>query len=486
MEYIEKLYRFYLTKKQVDKLTIIRNIILEKQLSLDKICETINKSLYQVKILINEIAEDMREFTTFDESIFLLKKRTVYLSRELSEEQSLHIFVNLKKKYFLESPYYRLLSYLLRKRKTRMVDISEELIFSISYCYKLISYLKKMLVIQNVPITINNNTDSIDLTGAEPCVRMYHYLVEIMACNVYINQRTRASVELAAKEYEPLKTTKVKHDIMFSIIENAVLRGYIVNELDEASIAIYEQIKQLNGEKQVIKLLPIRSQQDIEKEQIFYHFWVFLFIPETISDQEKLLLGKQLRNLSGNPLVEFSADVVAVLSQKYDLSKAIEAFLTYELVMNTWGCLHLFLDSFVSTEDLSSTNERVLEVEELIATVLERHSFVIEKEALFLRKIAQITASYLPIQKEEPIRIGISLLNHPEYIPVIKNKLLKIYNENVIHFSSNLGDSDILVSDGVLIHNESQKFTFFGNVHSTKDWHNLHVMIQSMISNKYT
>ena len=367
-----------------------------------------------------------------------------------------------------------------------MVDISEELIFSISYCYKLISYLKKMLVIQNVPITINNNTDSIDLTGAEPCVRMYHYLVEIMACNVYINQRTRASVELAAKEYEPLKTTKVKHDIMFSIIENAVLRGYIVNELDEASIAIYEQIKQLNGEKQVIKLLPIRSQQDIEKEQIFYHFWVFLFIPETISDQEKLLLGKQLRNLSGNPLVEFSADVVAVLSQKYDLSKAIEAFLTYELVMNTWGCLHLFLDSFVSTEDLSSTNERVLEVEELIETVLQRHSFVIEKEALFLRKIAQITASYLPIQKEEPIRIGISLLNHPEYIPVIKNKLLKIYNENVIHFSSNLGDSDILVSDGVLIHNESQKFTFFGNVHSTKDWHNLHVMIQSMISNKYT
>ncbi len=78
---------------------------------------------------------------------------------------------------------------------------------------------------------------------------MYHYLVEIMACNVYINQRTRASVELAAKEYEPLKTTKVKHDIMFSIIENAVLRGYIVNELDEASITIYEQIKQLDGGK---------------------------------------------------------------------------------------------------------------------------------------------------------------------------------------------------------------------------------------------
>ena len=170
---------------------------------------------------------------------------------------------------------------------------------------------------------------------------MYHYLVEIMACNVYINQRTRASVELAAKEYEPLKTTKVKHDIMFSIIENAVLRGYIVNELDEASIAIYEQIKQLNGEKQVIKLLPIRSQQDIEKEQIFYHFWVFSSYLKR-SRIKRTSLGKQLRNLSGNPLVEFSADVVAVLSQKYDLSKAIEAFLTYELVMNTWGCLHLF------------------------------------------------------------------------------------------------------------------------------------------------
>ncbi len=67
----------------------------------------------------------------------------------------------------------------------------------------------------------------------------------------------------------------------------------------------------------------------------------------------------------------------------------------------------------MSTEDLSSTNERVLEVEELIAAVLQRHSFVIEKEALFLRKIAQITASCLTIQEEEPIDIGISLSEPP-------------------------------------------------------------------------
>ncbi len=89
-----------------------------------------------------------------------------------------------------------------------MVDISEELIFSVSYCYKLLSYLKKMFAVQNVPINISNSSDSIQLTGEESCIRMYHYLVEVMACNVYTEHPIRSSVEWIAKDYETLRTTK--------------------------------------------------------------------------------------------------------------------------------------------------------------------------------------------------------------------------------------------------------------------------------------
>lgn len=484
MDYIEKLYRFYLTKKQVDKLTIVRNLIVEKQLSLDMIGEALNKSLYQVKILLTEIDEDLVGISAFENSVFFLEKRTVNLSNDLSQEQILYIFVNLKKKYFFESPYYKLLSYLLKKRKTRMVDISEELIFSVSYCYKLLNYLKKMFVIQNVPILINNNSDSIILNGEEPCIRMYHYIVEVMAGNVYIDQPIRSNIEWIANEYEALRTTKVKHTIIFSIIENAVLRGNIVPDVDETTLALYHCLKK-DSDRELTNLFPIRNQSDTEKELVYYHFWRILFIPEMMKESEKKAIGDKFQLLENNRYVSFAKQILEQLSKKYTLTKQTSSVFIYEVIINTWGYIHLYLDNFLSIGELDYQNEKLIEVESLIRHVLNNFTGWIEREPLFIRKLSQIITSYLPIQKEDQILIGISLLNHPEYIPVIKNKLLKIYNEKIIKFSTNLADSDILVSDGVLIHNSSQKFAFFGNVHNTKDWDNLNALIQSAILSKY-
>lgn len=485
MDYIEKMYRFYLTKKQVDKLTIVRNLVVEKQLSLDVIGDSLSKSLYQVKILLTEINDDLAGILSLENSFFLLEKRTLSLSADLNQEQSLYIFVNLKKKYFLESPYYKLLSYLLKKRKTRMVEISEELIFSVSYCYKLLSYLKKMFVIQNVPIKISNHSDSIILKGEEPCIRLYHYLVEVMACNVYIDYPIRSSMEWIAKDYETLRTTKVKHAIVFSIIENAILRGNIVPEVDESTLALYQCLKK-ESEQQLANLFPIRNQSDIEKELVYYHFWRVIFIPETIRDSEKRGLAEKFQLLENNRYVKLALQILEQLSQRYVLTKQISCLIVYEVVINTWGYIHLYMENFLLLGELKQTNDKLIAVEGMINQVLKEHEGWIDREPLFIRKLSQIITSYLPIQKEDQVRIGISLLNHPEYIPVIKNKLLKIYNEKVIKFSANLADSDILVSDGVLIHNASQKFAFFGNVHNSRDWDNLNALIQSAILSKYT
>ncbi|MDY4307944.1 hypothetical protein SNF32_14705 [Enterococcus mundtii] len=45
----------------------------------------------------------------------------------------------------------------MKHRKTRVVDISEKLMFSKSYSYKLISRLKDIFHYQKIPITINSN-----------------------------------------------------------------------------------------------------------------------------------------------------------------------------------------------------------------------------------------------------------------------------------------------------------------------------------------
>ncbi len=164
--------------------------------------------------------------------------------------------------------------------------------------------------------------------------------------------------------------------------------------------------------------------------------------------------------LENNGYVDFASQILEQLSKKYALTKQASSVFIYEVVINTWGYIHLYLDNFLSIGEIDYTNDRLVEVEVIIDRVLNNHRGWIEREPLFIRKLSQIVTSYLPIQKEDQITIGISLLNHPEYIPVIKNTLLKIYNEKVIKFNANLADSDILVSDGVLIHNASQKFAF--------------------------
>ncbi len=174
----------------------------------------------------------------------------------MKQEYYLDLFVKLRKTYFIESPYYQLLIYMFKKRRARVVEISNNLVFSTSYCYKLLRYLRKMLTIQNMPITLDKNKDTIELNGEEMCIRMYFYLIEILANNVYIEVNIRSAIDLLAKEYEPLRTTKIKHDLMFSIIENSVTQGYFINSDCSSSIEIFGHLSEMYDETPVRKALP--------------------------------------------------------------------------------------------------------------------------------------------------------------------------------------------------------------------------------------
>ncbi len=341
-----------------------------------------------------------------------------------------------------------------------------------------------MLTIQNMPITLDKNKDTIELNGEEMCIRMYFYLIEILANNVYIEVNIRSAIDLLAKEYEPLRTTKIKHDLMFSIIENSVTQGYFINSDYSSSIEIFGHLSELYDETPVRKAFPIRTEKEIRTELIYYYFWAMLFIPETVTDDEKIILGGKFIRIENNQIIDFSNSIIDELSEKYELDDNTIHKLVYEIVVNTWGYENLYLDKFMSKENLSLYLDSGKEVEAVVEASLQKSSLNIKNKGLFTQKMGQIIASYVPLQKNEVLSIGISTLNHPEYISVIKNILLKIYNGTVLHFTEHLEQADILVSDGVLIHSENQEFVFLGNIHNTNDWEHLNTLIQTSIVNR--
>ncbi|MDB1718110.1 helix-turn-helix domain-containing protein, partial [Enterococcus casseliflavus] len=245
----------YLTRKQNEKLKLFTVLVTEKYISLRKLSEILNITMYQTKILLVELDENIGQLDFDFSSLFLQEKNTIGLIEGVSQELLLNVFVNLKKKFFDESPYFRLLLYLLKYRKTRVVDISEELMFSKSYSYKLISRVRDIFHSQKIPIAINSDFESISLEGNEKYIRTYHYLVQIMAYNVFADRQTRVNINLVGENYKTLQTTKVKHDILLSILENSVSRGYIVQDLNRKSLEIFNIIKELYEDSSLTKLI---------------------------------------------------------------------------------------------------------------------------------------------------------------------------------------------------------------------------------------
>ncbi|MBO0460741.1 MULTISPECIES: helix-turn-helix domain-containing protein [unclassified Enterococcus] len=482
MEYIMDTFSsHYLTKKQSEMLKLFTVLVTEKYLSLNKLSVELNLTMYQTKILLVELEENFEQLDFTFSSFFLLEKGTIGLIEGFNQEVLLQVFVNLKKKFFNESPYFQLLLYLLKHRKTRVVDISDKLMFSKSYCYKLISRLKDIFQKQKIPITIHSNFESISLEGNEKSIRTYHYLVQVMAYNVFADSQTRVNIDLVGDGYGSLKTTKVKHDILFSILENAVSRGYLVQDLEKEALEIFDNMKELYEDDSLTKLIPTRNIEDREKEIAFFYFCRQLLIPETTSKRDKIFLGEKFKRISSNEIVDFSIDVVETLSNKYNIKPEVENVILYESVINSWAYKNIYFENLKGMANQHSPDSRIQEVKNLVLKIVENRDLKVGDRQIFANKLAYILSYYLPIQNSETVIIAISMLHHPEYVPVIQNKLLTIFNRKIINFTSTIEGADVLVSDGILFHEESQDFAFFRDIHNKNHWDNLNTVVQARI-----
>ncbi|EEV39967.2 hypothetical protein ECBG_02236 [Enterococcus casseliflavus EC20] len=474
----------YLTRKQNEKLKIFSVLVAERYISLKKLSESLETTMYQTKVLLLGLKEDIEQLDSDTSPLFFQEKGTIELNKEYNQEVLLNVFVKLKKVYFDESPYFRLLNYLLKYRKTRVIDISKNLMFSKSYSYKLISRLKDIFKFQQIPITIHSDFESISLKGNEKHIRTYHYLVQVMAYNVFADRHTRVNIDLVGENYKSLQTTKVKHEILFSILENAVSRGYIVHDLDRKTLDIFNIMRESYEDTALTKLLPTNRSEEMDKEVAFFYFCRQLLIPETTSIKDKVSISERFKLIENNSIVNFSIDVIKKISKKYNLNYEVEHIIMYETIINTWAYQNIYFEDLNRVFSQQSSDSRISSIRNIIFEIVSNTDLEIANKELFADKIANILVYFLPIQMDETVVIAISMLNYPEYVPVIQNKLLTIFNKKVINFSSIYEDADILVSDGVLCHDEYQDFAFFSDIHNKGHWDNLNSVVQKRIISK--
>ncbi|MEO2488687.1 hypothetical protein ABG980_17010, partial [Enterococcus casseliflavus] len=100
MEYIMNTFSsHYLTRKQNEKLKLFTVVVTEKYISLNKLSEILNITMYQTKILLVELEENVGQLEYDFSSLFFQEKNTIGLIEGFSQELLLNVFVNLKKKF---------------------------------------------------------------------------------------------------------------------------------------------------------------------------------------------------------------------------------------------------------------------------------------------------------------------------------------------------------------------------------------------------
>lgn len=485
MYYIEKVYSLFITKKQVNKLIILKKALISDEVSVKTLCEELNKTTTQIKQLVLEINYDADRF--IDDDIFFLKENDGRLNFELASDsmKKIEVFGKIKKIYFKYSQYYQLINYLFKHRKTKIVDISEDLMFSVSYCYKLLEYIKRVFVTQKIPISVKKNADWIHISGTEACIRMYHYLFELMACDTYLNNSFISIKDPVSENYDAMDTTRAKHQLMFSIMENAISQGYVVENVETHDLELLNCMENIHDSLPIIEKLPLKNTDTIHKELVYYSFWRFLFIPEFISDDEKSERGKKLKSLNHINIVEFSEKITNKLCNKYFVDSKTLNIIFYEIVINTWSYTHLFTENFLSREILSSSQKRMTDIEQIVIESANETNFLDEEDLIYIKKLTQIIASNILFQENDLIYIAVSGINQPEYINVVKNILSKMYSHNFIQFTTNIVKADIVISDCAIGNTTKEvNFVFMDCIQKKENWEKLTLLIQSLIMEK--
>jgi len=306
-----------------------------------------------------------------------------------------------------------------------------------------------------------------------------------MACDTYLNNSFISIKDPVSENYDAMDTTRAKHQLMFSIMENAISQGYFVENVENHDLELLSCMENVDDILPIIEKLPLKNTDTIKKELVYYSFWGYIFIPEFISDDEKCNRGKKLKSLNHITIVDFSEKVTNKLRNKYFVDTKTLNIIFYEIVINTWSYTHLFTENFLSREILSSTQKRMTDIEQIVLESANETGILDEKDMIYIKKLTQIIASNILFQEDDLIYIAVTGINQPEYINVVKNILSKMYSHNFIQFTTNVVKADIVISDCAIGSTSKEvNVVFMDCIQKKENWERLNLLIQSLIMEK--
>lgn len=465
-------YIFLLSKRNKDKLFIVYLLCLHtwttKTLALK-----IGRNKRYIKDLLKEIIDDFNYYLNETLVIKITSEGTVYIVKKNSKEL-LQLFYALKLAYLQESHEFKLLLLFLQYPKLSISDIAQNLYLSNSYIRRRIKKLN--LLLSSFNFQIEYNTGKFQIIGNELSIRIFLY--------VLMNDAYHSlSWPYMEKNLPEMIDFQQSFHIIITILNKRKYMKNNITPLNQKSTWVISQMKHIYDFTPKLKKQNPYFYNNLKDAIIedYFTFFIHVFAPNMIPKDIKITLGKLF--MSPPPNINLTSNNISnKIIKELNIDPNSEKIILLVYYLSILDCFNeIVQQKIVLFEKLifppiqysfpsdSSQYKNIMQM--IHKSFMEEVKTDTHNNEKLQHYYCELIYTTLQIDNFPIVRIYLHFTKFLNAQDVIRTRIESIFNNNIILFTSQIEEADLIVTDSLNFCPKTYKeFIYFNTVTNKDQW----------------
>ncbi|MBO0468667.1 helix-turn-helix domain-containing protein [Enterococcus plantarum] len=460
----------FIKKKEALKLDLLNYLLDNGSVNVDDLTTLYTISKRTVKNLTLELLE---EIVDIDNSLDIsLNGNTLRFGEKFHSKTYLYVYKTLQLNYYENSIPFQLFILLFKSKSISIYDLSEQLVVSHSYLYKLIKDLSYQLKQFDLDLQIDIQSYKVSFVGDEIEIRCFAYYIFSLVFNT-LNSTFKPNTFRSSSIFINSKYTETTNHLI-TIVENIFMsRKKQLNSLPELK---EKEASFVSLIKQACPSYALASLDNNESSCML--LWLTYVTPEIITSEERETIGELLWN-SELEMIPFFKTLIEVLEEEFGCSKEEQHLLMWE-----YYARFIVYDFFKSwkykniVEIKRHKNKYINRIDTLSMAHLKDILCPLAIQQ-YIDELSELTYSYLNLLI--PVKIHLDLFEYSSIKILIENILGKNYSKHTLVFIDNPDEADLIITNVIPLKKREADIFFFSDVNSKVNWEELGKAIQGQI-----
>ncbi|MBP1043604.1 helix-turn-helix domain-containing protein [Vagococcus sp. BWB3-3] len=449
----------FLSKTEAAKVQLLRYLASnELSAPVTELAEHFGLSSRTITRHFDDLKKDCLSLSLGDDLDF--DKKAGVFSIHLTGSTPMNFLVDyLRLNYIRNSVEFDILNRLLNRKYDNIQELADELYLSPPNLYRYLYTLEPIIEKFDMSFSFIDNPSDLNLIYKERRLRLFTYYfywnfykgLEVPKPLKGVATTSKSESQFFGDELLPTKQAQILY--MAGISRTRIEQGKFITMNEEISL-IAETFIRVNDLSQEFSFFDeIALQQDMTNERYYFNFMMRLKIPDLDNEEQKHEIVKELLKLK-TPLAVESRELVekslahfgAVLSKKnldqfYYHSTIFFVYANYFNIdlPEEFGVLRK-----ANVYDIGHENTGLVKrVSDFYQEFNADHHVPKEYDEM----LKGVISFSLHEKEQKELTIAMQLSKNIMAEPLVKEKLGNIFNPNVLKFTQNASEADIIVSD---------------------------------------